>query len=138
MVQQENFDAVVVTGTSGTLMGGLLAHIAGKGIIVIRKDLNCHSSRKIEGTTKAKRLVFLDDLVDSGSTFQRVNNELTEFLEPGWQWAGSFLYCQPHNGAVHSCAPRPVYGCIGHFDYDMENSEYKAHKAGTFATRIWS
>ncbi len=98
------FDAVVVTGISGLLMGPLLAHVLGKRLAVVRKDndqpnsaLN-HAQVGIESNMKAgDRWILVDDLIASGETARRV--ELAMMAHGYGKMVGNYLYNQDtYNG----------------------------------------
>jgi hypothetical protein len=96
MVREVEFDSIVVTGASGLLIGGLLAHLTKKGIIIVRKrNEGAHSSNRVEGWIHSSKLVFVDDFIDTGATFKRVDKELTDKAEERewkWKWVGTFLW----------------------------------------------
>jgi hypoxanthine phosphoribosyltransferase len=95
MVREVAFDTIVVTGTSGTLFGPLLAHIGRKRLVLVRKvGDGSHSSRVIEGqVNNGDKLVFVDDFVSSGETARRVNSEMLHRWNDGeWKWAGAFFW----------------------------------------------
>ena len=79
LLKDVEFDAFVVSGNSGTLFVGAIAATLKKDIILVRKpNDSSHSMWKVEGNTKAKKLIFLDDFVCSGATFDRVKKSLKE------------------------------------------------------------
>lgn len=95
------FDTLVVTGVSGTVMGGVVAHALGVDLLVVRKedDNSTHSWNRMEGSL-GSRWAFLDDLVDSGATRRRVVAKVREFAEQReveTRFVGSLLY---ENGEV--------------------------------------
>ena len=68
-----DFDAIVVTGNSGTIFGGALAVAMDKELILVRKTSDkAHSTKLIEGKDDCKKYVFVDDHVDTGDTVRRV------------------------------------------------------------------
>lgn len=71
------FDTVVVTGISGVVMGGLIAHALGLNLLIVRKedDLSTHSWTRVEGTL-GQRWAFLDDFIETGDTRARVIREV--------------------------------------------------------------
>lgn len=68
-----DFDTVVVTGVSGVLMGGVIAHALGVNVLVVRKpdDTSTHSYERAEGHL-GRRWVALDDFVETGATYRRL------------------------------------------------------------------
>ncbi|MGW0245085.1 phosphoribosyltransferase [Nocardia goodfellowii] len=70
------FDTMVGTGLSGALMIPTLARAMNVDFLLVRKPNDgSHSSYKVEGRLGSKWL-FVDDLIVSGDTFQRVYNEV--------------------------------------------------------------
>jgi hypoxanthine phosphoribosyltransferase len=70
-----DFDTFVVTGLSGMLVAPLLAQLMGKKFFVLRKpnDGSHHSRHGASWVgSLGKRWIFLDDMVDTGKTRQRV------------------------------------------------------------------
>lgn len=92
MTREVEFDTVVVTGTSGLLMGPTLARATRKHLAVVRKAGDgSHSWAKVEGYKAGRKAVFVDDLVFSGETAERVRK--TALSEMGnLTWAGVFLW----------------------------------------------
>jgi hypothetical protein len=78
-----DFDTFVVTGLSGSLVAPVLAWVMGKKFFVLRKP-NDGSHHARHGAlwvgSLGKRWIFLDDLVDSGLTRQRVFRALRKQL----------------------------------------------------------
>jgi adenine/guanine phosphoribosyltransferase-like PRPP-binding protein len=69
------FDTIVVSGTSGLLIGPSVADKLDKKIIVVRKDNdNSHigSNFIIEGDISGKRYIIIDDVICSGNTVERM------------------------------------------------------------------
>lgn len=94
-----NFDAIAVTGYSGTVFGGALSVALAKPLIIVRKDVvrkdvdlgeNSHSSQLVEGETDIRTYVFVDDFIFSGSTKERVIEKITEFN--GAICVGTYMY----------------------------------------------
>lgn len=77
-------DAIVVTGTSGLLLGPILSYLTGIPIMVVRKEADgSHSSTCVEanfsvGDGKQVNLVVVDDLISSGTTMQAINKTLCD------------------------------------------------------------
>lgn len=66
------WDGIVCTGTSGLLFAPSLADRLGVPCAVVRKaGTDAHSSRSFEGIV-GRRLLFVDDVVESGATVRRV------------------------------------------------------------------
>lgn len=75
-----DFDSIVVTGLSGTMVGPAIAARLNKGITVVRKSENesPHSDRLVEGTP-VQRWLFLDDLICGGGTLRRVIKAINDW-----------------------------------------------------------
>lgn len=95
LVQDVAFDAIVVSGTSGLILGGLLAQQYKKNLIVVRKNGHTtHTSRLIEGAfvpDETNRCVFVDDFVDSGATVERVFRAIKD-SGSDILWVGCFFW----------------------------------------------
>ena len=92
----DEYDAIVCTGISGLLLGPMLAHLLGKRLAVVRKpeDKDNHAVVRIESSmSRNDRWIFLDDLVASGGTIQRVLESMD--VSPGY--AGPMVGCYLYN-----------------------------------------
>lgn len=69
------YDTLVGTGLSGTLVVPFLARALGEYWAIVRKEHSPHSNNLIEGEIGQKWL-FVDDFISSGSTLRRVKNVL--------------------------------------------------------------
>lgn len=88
------FDAIVVTGMSGTLVGSPVALRLRKPLVVIRKDNDDshHGKGRIINRDKLhnrKRALFLDDFVSNGDTKKKVVEKVA--AEDG-VLVGTYLY----------------------------------------------
>lgn len=76
--QEINFDGIACQGVSGMVFASPLALKLGKKLIVVRKSMRCHSPNMVESTLADEimngkcRYIFVDDLLSSGDTFNRV------------------------------------------------------------------
>lgn len=74
------FDVIAVRGVSGMTFGSILAHHLGLPLTVVRKSedkVDCHSPNKVEhGREYPYRFLFVDDLIASGDTYQKVASAL--------------------------------------------------------------
>jgi len=71
-----DFDTFVVTGDSGVSVGTILAWKLGKNLVVIRKDGVDHHDWESYYGTLGDRWVFLDDLIETGSTRGRCKDAI--------------------------------------------------------------
>jgi adenine/guanine phosphoribosyltransferase-like PRPP-binding protein len=102
------YDTLVGTGLSGALVAPLLAREFGKTFLIVRKDSDgSHSGNLCEGELGGS-WVFVDDLIDSGSTLRRVRH-VVGMLCGGYghtsEYRGTFLYCDP----MHPTFSGPTY-----------------------------
>lgn len=91
-----DFDTLVGTGFSGGVVIPSLALAMGKKFVLIRKenDDSHHGRGRLLGELGA-RWIFVDDLISSGSTRQRVIEKVEEqapYLETGTVMVGQYMY----------------------------------------------
>lgn len=80
-LEDVGFEGIACTGLSGLLVAPALAMEMGKRLAVVRKkqDIVNHSDHRIETNFKpGDRWVFIDDLISSGCTRDRVIQKLDE------------------------------------------------------------
>ena len=78
-----DFDTIACRGTSGLLIGPLLAVRMKKSLIIVRKETeNSHSVQLVEGDANAHRYVIVDDVMTSGRTAHFIKSKVSEFA-PG-------------------------------------------------------
>jgi adenine/guanine phosphoribosyltransferase-like PRPP-binding protein len=104
-----DFDTVVVTGISGVVMGGVIAHALGCHLLIVRKedDTSTHSWSRVEGYLGA-RWVFLDDFTETGRTRARVRRlvrDIARERDIATTNVGSVLY---ENGDVLNGNDKPI------------------------------
>lgn len=75
-VESVEFDTMVGTGLSGTLVVPTLARAFGTYWAIVRKEHSPHTSNLIEGEIGQKWL-FVDDLICSGETRRRVKDVIS-------------------------------------------------------------
>ena len=74
------YDTIVVTGSSGMMVGPILARALRKRLFVVRKKpefQSSHSRQKFLGSL-GHRWIFVDDFCSSGETFKRVRDGVRE------------------------------------------------------------
>lgn len=106
-----DFDTFVGTGLSGGLVVPILAWHFKKFAFIIRKDNESSHSRAHQGTL-GKRWIFVDDIIASGCTRNRVRKEIDDLIArvSNWQeeafteYVGTYLY---QDGAYNR--PNNVY-----------------------------
>ena len=79
------FDFIVVTGVSGTIVGAPVAIALGVPLVVIRKvNDNSHDKQDVVNYGQAVgRYLFLDDFISTGQTLNRVHDRLARRLMVG-------------------------------------------------------
>lgn len=95
-----DFNAVVVTGVSGLIVGPQVASKLKKQLIVIRKSEKTHSENSVEHLIKYKydcgtilKYIVIDDLIETGKTIRRIKKKLQyEFDDCKLESKGIFLY----------------------------------------------
>jgi hypoxanthine phosphoribosyltransferase len=88
------FDAIVVSGTSGLLVGPAIADQLGLPLVVVRKpDDGSHSGSLVEGAVgfdkPNPKYIVVDDFVSSGDTVARIM-ETMRWYRPTWSFVGAF------------------------------------------------
>ena len=89
LIKDIEFDGFIVTGISGVAMGAIMARSCRKTLTIVRKDddKNNHSSYDIENIRWNAKYIFLDDLIASGVTFNKVKNKLKNYYNE-WKVLG--------------------------------------------------
>lgn len=80
-----DFDTLIGTGFSGSVVIPALALAMGKNFVLIRKesDDSHHGKGRLLGRL-GERCIFVDDFVSSGKTRKRVIHKLREVVEEEW------------------------------------------------------
>lgn len=80
-IEPIKFDTLVGTGLSGALLLPKVAQALKVNYLIVRKESDgSHSSNLAEGNL-GSRWLFFDDLIDGGSTFNRVYNAVNKITE---------------------------------------------------------
>ena len=87
------FDAIAVRGTSGLLVGSIVAHLLGKEICIVRKNNEgSHSLFNVEGPEGIEpKFLIIDDCVDSGETIVHILAAIKASSE-GAKCVGAIMY----------------------------------------------
>lgn len=88
------YDTLVGTGLSGSLVVPSLAREMGLHWAIVRKSDGSHSNNRIEGEI-GQRWLFVDDVVASGQTKQRVRDvveEVTTDMRHHTEYVGTYMY----------------------------------------------
>ena len=91
-LRNKKFDAIAVTGNSGTLFGGALALKLKKRVILVRKPgVDSHGTELEILFETVDSYIFVDDFIDSGATIKRVISTITS-KDENMQLVGAYLY----------------------------------------------
>lgn len=112
VLEDIEFDTLVATGLSGTVVAPILAHELGVNFFIVRKpdDLSTHSYKRAVGHI-GRRWVFLDDFIDTGRTLTRVRKQVAEVVANEAEWA----YDEAQNTMVE--LPTWTTGFVGVYEY---------------------
>lgn len=90
--QDVEFDAIAVSGYSGSLIVAPIALALNKNIILVRKDDEvCYSKFQVEGPMDG-RYIILDDLICTGRTVSRIVRKIKQHLTPYAECNGAYLW----------------------------------------------
>ena len=106
------FDTFIVTGFSGAVIGGVLAAIFNKDLLVVRKKETSDHRTMIEEGIYGTRCVFIDDLVASGSTAIRVMNAIDKTkstLRGIWMSRDAIDTAEDKTGFIYSSGSQSAF-----------------------------
>lgn len=83
--------SLVGTGMSGAMMLAVIADNCSCSCTLVRKNKDSHSGMLIEGEMTFDKYIIVDDIIDSGATVMRIQNEIKE-LNPTATLEGILLY----------------------------------------------
>ena len=102
-----DFDTMVGTGFSGSIVIPSLALVMGKKFVLIRKetDDSHHGKGRVVGEL-GNRWIFVDDFIGSGRTRKRVIQKIRDAVDEGQLWGqsvttemvGQYTYEQRYSG----------------------------------------
>ncbi len=115
-----DFETIAIRGTSGLLIGPILAQVTDKRIIVVRKEEHkAHTSRICEGYLKTQNYIIVDDTIDTGTTIKTIKDCVDGTVKNETdEWPtlkGIFLYSQP-------LAAEPLRTTLKRKDSDFSNT----------------
>jgi hypoxanthine phosphoribosyltransferase len=90
-----DFDTIVCTGVSGAVIAPILAYQLRKNLFIIRKGENTTSEDKLSAGILGESWLFVDELIESGKTYNRVKSEIRYICEQknySTKFVGVFLY----------------------------------------------
>jgi adenine/guanine phosphoribosyltransferase-like PRPP-binding protein len=97
VLRKHTFDAIAVSGFSGTTVGSAVAHCLDKALIIVRKGRDYEQSHAsdypVEGM-RGGRYVVVDDFISGGETMRRILREITKF-SPTSELVGAYLWATP-------------------------------------------
>lgn len=86
---KNDFDAIAVSGYSSAMTASIVASKLNKNLVLVRKESEERfSNHPVEGQHN-QRVLFFDDLIDTGTTFRRIKNGVETI---GCRVVGGYLY----------------------------------------------
>lgn len=126
------FDAIAVTGLSGSLVGVELATILDKNIMIVRKSNNDSHGKLVESTQPFRdgvRYIIVDDFICGGSTVKRLYREIRkEYTQKNW------VKDTERNKECPTYDPPVCVGVLLHAsqdhetDFDVREYDYDKHE----------
>lgn len=103
------FDAIVGSGNSGALFGGALSIALQKPFILVRKDIDLqhsHSAYIVEGDDMINSYIFVDDLIFTGQTLDRVLTKMKSHAPKAqfigvYTYSGGGVFTKPENCSIY-------------------------------------
>lgn len=81
---QKDYDSIAFTGMSGALFAPELSRTLNKHLIMVRKSTKqSHSSLMVEGNSRCKKYIIVDDFICTGSTVCRIQKKVKKFVPDG-------------------------------------------------------
>ncbi len=79
-IDYPEIEGFALTGYSGVCLASLIKfQFPSRGVVLVRKpDDSTHACESVEGNTECKKLMFIDDCIETGATFNRVREYLKE------------------------------------------------------------
>ena len=75
-----NFDAIAFTGTSGSALAYILGYSLNIPLICVRKTTEkAHYRGNVEGYLDAKRILIIDDFIETGDTITNILDQLNKY-----------------------------------------------------------
>jgi len=98
ILPKKNFDSIAFRGMSGAIIAPIIATKLKKNLIMVRKrEATSHSVSRVEGFSKSKRYVIVDDFVESGETAANIYYEVKDFA-PKAECVGLLVVSDGING----------------------------------------
>jgi len=80
VIPNTKFDSIAFRGMSGAIVAPLVAMKLKKNLLMVRKSgITSHSGNKVEGFSKSKRYIIVDDFIESGETAAHIYYEVKDF-----------------------------------------------------------
>jgi orotate phosphoribosyltransferase len=74
------FDSIAFRGMSGAIVAPIVAMKLKKNLLMVRKtSVTTHSGCKVEGFSKSKKYIIVDDFIESGATAAHIYYEVKDF-----------------------------------------------------------
>jgi hypoxanthine phosphoribosyltransferase len=97
------FDTLIGTGLSGSLVVPIMAHFFEVDFAIVRKEPSSHDNSIVVGNI-GRKWIFVDDMISSGKTLERVKAVMSELTYVNWDvstypnlpypttYVGAYLY----------------------------------------------
>lgn len=89
---RQPFNAIVVRGVSGMLVGSPVAYRMKLPLVVVRKSDGNHSGQSVEGFRYIENYVVIDDFVASGDTIREIREKVGIFTNRQAKMTGLVCY----------------------------------------------
>ena len=97
-IPNKNFDSIAFRGMSGAIVAPLIAMKLKKNLIMVRKhEATSHSVSRVEGFTKSKRYIIVDDFIESGESAANIYYDVKNFA-PKAECIGLLVVSDGKNG----------------------------------------
>jgi hypoxanthine phosphoribosyltransferase len=126
---KKKFDSIAFRGMSGAIVAPIIAMKLKKNLIMVRKNgEETHSLSKVEGFSRSKRYIIVDDFIESGETAANIYFEVKDFA-PKAECIGLLVVCDGRNGN------EPLFHTLNYirkrfsYKWSLVNKENKLEKA---------
>jgi adenine/guanine phosphoribosyltransferase-like PRPP-binding protein len=89
--KKQPFDTIAFSGTSGAAFAYPLSLRLNVPLICVRKGKD-HFFGTVEGRIDAKRIIIVDDFIDSGTTVKRIKREVKRYSKKNFEFVGIYIY----------------------------------------------
>jgi hypothetical protein len=94
-----DFDTIAFRGNSGACFAPIIAHLMGKKLILVRKsEARGHSAYLVEGETRPRKYIIMDDFIAGGNTWREIHEAVEGFITTKDRYVGTYLYDEDYTG----------------------------------------